>query len=81
MGLLPEEVEELEADLHLIPQLILSTIAEELARWNGDEDVELDEAIVIGRFLSWLCLLNIRCKEPGRNDILRAIYSCWKACS
>lgn len=59
VGLPPEEVEELEEDLHLISQLIPSTLVEELAKWNEDEDVELDKVIVIGRFLSWLAFLDL----------------------
>lgn len=57
-GLPPDEVNELEEDCRLISQLIPKFLLDELSIWNENED-ELSNAAVAGRFLSWLVFLDL----------------------
>jgi len=57
-GLPPEEVDELEEDCRLVAQLIPRFLLDELSIWNEGED-ELNNAVVVGRFLSWLVFLDL----------------------
>jgi len=55
----PEEVEELEEDIHTTSRLLPSFLMDELLNWNEENEIELDEALVMGRFLSWLVFLDL----------------------
>lgn len=57
-GLPPDEVDELEEDFLLISRIIPKFLLDELSIWNEDEG-ELNNAVVIGRFLSWLVFLDL----------------------